>query len=93
MTNEQTAVEWIADRFRQYQKEWYKSNWDEVIQTVLLAKEIEDKALSKEREKAKKLVEGCKFLLEFLEKHRRHVSGLGAPIHLIKQSLTEYEKL
>lgn len=64
MTKEQTAVEWIADRFRQYQIEGYKCNWDEVIQTVLLAKEIEDKELAKEREKAKKLVEAAKCVMK-----------------------------
>lgn len=62
----------------------------EVRKLIIIAHQQE---VAKEREKAKKLVEGCKFLLEFLEKHRRYVSGLGAPIHLIKQSLTEYEKL
>ena len=88
MTKEQTAVEWIADRFRQYQKEGYKSNWDEIIQIVLLAKEIEDKELSKEREKAKKLVEA-------LNKVHRYLVNIGdfSCNPLIEQSLTEYEKL
>lgn len=31
MTKEQTAVEWIADRFRQYQKEGYRSNSNRII--------------------------------------------------------------
>jgi len=72
----------------------YTGNPTYTISEVLEAMdEWANKKLAKEREKAKNLVEGCKFLLEFLEKHRRYVSGLGAPIHLIKQSLTEYEKL
>lgn len=96
MTKEQTAVEWIADRFRQYQIEGYKCNWDEVIQTVLLAKEIEDKELSKEREKAKKLAEALehlKFGIDVAASQNANYVIETADIELIKQSLTEYEKL
>ena len=64
MTNEQTAVEWIAERFRQYQKEGYRSTWDEIIQTVLLAKQIEDQELAKERERAAMLVDMLLMILE-----------------------------
>lgn len=85
MTKEQTAVEWIADRFRQYQKEGYRSNWDEVIQTVLLAKEIEDKELAKEREKAKKLVEALEEIAD--------MTGNILIYKKAKQSLTEYRTL
>jgi hypothetical protein len=88
MTKEQTAVEWIADRFRQYQKEGYKSNWDEIIQIVLLAKEIEDKELSKEREKAKKLVEALGSAISTLEGLEMYNT-----CETIKQSLTEYSQV
>ena len=114
MTKEQTAVEWIADRFRQYQIEGYKCNWDEVIETVLLAKEIEQQEVAKEREKAKKLVDLLKEYEQWeadliadnamwwpsVPKDR--ISGKTYDTmlilqnkrnELIKQSLTEYEKL
>jgi len=114
MTKEQTAVEWIADRFRQYQKEGYRSNWDEVIETVLLAKEIEQQEVAKEREKAKKLVDLLKEYEQWeadliadnamwwpsVPKDR--ISGKTYDTmlilqnkrnELIKQSLTEYDKL
>lgn len=58
----------------------------EVIQTVLLAKQIEDKALFKEREKANKLVEALELLTN--EEPERDKANA-----IIKQSLTEYEKL
>lgn len=87
MTKEQTAVEWIADRFRQYQKEGYKSNWDEVIQTVLLAKEIEDKQLSAERERAGKLVD----VVEKLSK-MGPIWNLFGLVDEAKQTLKEYNE-
>jgi hypothetical protein len=83
MTKEQTAVEWIADRFRQYQIEGYKCNWDEVIETVLLAKEIEQQEVAKEREKAKKLVEALEEIAD--------MTGNILIYKKAKQSLTEYE--
>jgi len=49
------------------------------------------KQVTAEREKAAKLVEDTEFLLKFLKEQRPYVSGLGAPIHLIEQSLTEYK--
>ena len=94
MTKEQTAVEWIADRFRQYQKEGYKSNWDEVIQTVLLAKEIENQELAKERERAAKLVEALENISNNFDCDTdAHKYDTTCRSCLAKLSLTEYEKL
>ena len=39
--SKQTAVEWIVERFKQYQKEGEKMSWQQVIDTALLAKEME----------------------------------------------------
>ena len=54
--------------------------------------EYKEQELTAEREKSKKLVEATESLLKFLEEKRPYVAGLGAPINLIKQSLTEYKK-